>query len=432
MHEHFRETWGVKQSDPTIDDRGQARGWCPSALRPMQSGDGWLVRISPPRAELRPAQAVGLAAAGRRFGNGQLELSNRANLQLRGIRREQHQALLDALAHLQLLAPAEARGEPQLPVVLTPFHQEGDGQAALAADLGAASRPMPVLPSKFGLAVDAGPQRVLAAVPADIRVERAVDGGLMLRADGAATGRPAAPAEMPRLAAAIARWFVDSGGVTAGRGRMAAHLAAGHRLPAELTGEARPAPIMAPPRPGPCPGPCPGPLPGGLLVGLPFGSLAADGLERLAATGATLRLTPWRMLLLTGPEGLQAGGLTAGPDLILDPADPLLRVSACIGRPGCTQAHGPTRPLARAIARTLPEGASLHVAGCSKGCAHPGPADITLVASRDGYGVVPRGRAGDPPAYLLPRPATGAGCDPDPAFAATLASLRDLPHEDDP
>ncbi|MFC3227013.1 precorrin-3B synthase [Marinibaculum pumilum] len=420
----------MRHSEPSIiehrlwaGDTPQTRGWCPSALRPMQSGDGWLVRISPPHGELRPAQAAGLAAAARRFGNGQLELSNRANLQLRGVRLDDHGALLDDLARLGLMTPAEARGDVQLPVVLTPFHDGNDGMAALAADLAAAGRLMPELPSKFGLAVDAGPQRVLAAVPADIRIERKVDGGLMIRADGASAGRSAAPAGMPALAAAIARWFVDSGGVTAGRGRMAAHLAAGHRLPAELTGDARPTPATALPQPGPCPDR----LPGGLLVGLPFGALAADGLERLADTGATLRLTPWRMLLLQGVERPPAGS-----DLIMDPTDPLLRVAACIGAPGCVQAQGPTRPLARALARQLPEGARLHVAGCSKGCAHPGPADITLVASQDGYGVVPRGRAGDPPARLLPRPATGAGCDPDPAYAATLASLRDLPHEDDP
>lgn len=30
------------------------RGWCPSTLRPMETGDGWLVRLHPPGARLTP------------------------------------------------------------------------------------------------------------------------------------------------------------------------------------------------------------------------------------------------------------------------------------------------------------------------------------------------------------------------------------------
>ena len=32
------------------------RGWCPSTLKPMETGDGWLVRLHPPGARLTPAQ----------------------------------------------------------------------------------------------------------------------------------------------------------------------------------------------------------------------------------------------------------------------------------------------------------------------------------------------------------------------------------------
>ena len=35
------------------------KGWCPGALRPMQSGDGLVVRIRPRGGRLSPAQAVG-------------------------------------------------------------------------------------------------------------------------------------------------------------------------------------------------------------------------------------------------------------------------------------------------------------------------------------------------------------------------------------
>jgi precorrin-3B synthase len=68
------------------------------------------------------------------------------------------------------------------------------------------------------------------------------------------------------------------------------------------------------------------------------------------------------------------------PGLIAAPDDPLLHVTACTGAPGCPQALGATRPLARSLAPLVPHRRMLHVSGCAKGCAHPGRADATLVA----------------------------------------------------
>ncbi len=55
------------------------KGWCPGALRPMESGDGLVVRIRPRLAELAPYQMRGIAAAALRHGNGVIELTARAN-----------------------------------------------------------------------------------------------------------------------------------------------------------------------------------------------------------------------------------------------------------------------------------------------------------------------------------------------------------------
>jgi precorrin-3B synthase len=49
------------------------------------------------------------------------------------------------------------------------------------------------------------------------------------------------------------------------------------------------------------------------------------------------------------------------------------------------------------LAPLIGEHAFLHVSGCAKGCAHPRPAPVTLVA-RDGlYDLVRNGRPGDAP-----------------------------------
>ena len=85
-------------------------------------------------------------------------------------------------------------------------------------------------------------------------------------------------------------------------------------------------------------------------------------------------------------------------------ADPLLRATACTGAPGCPQGLGETRQLARSLAPHLPAGRALHVSGCAKGCAHPGPADLTLVATPEGYDLIANGTASDTPAHRSLRP----------------------------
>ncbi|TPE53500.1 precorrin-3B synthase [Amaricoccus solimangrovi] len=362
------------------------RGWCPGALRPMDSGDGWIVRLRPPLGRLSPAQAGGVARLAQAHGNGMLDLSARANLQIRGVTPAAHPALIEGLRALGLV-DATAEAEARRSVLLTPFATPaGD---ALAAALEAALADGPALPSKFGFAVDGGPRPVLADTPADIRLERDAGGALILRADGMALGTPVTEAEAPGRAVALARWFLASGGAPGGRGRMAAHVARGANPP----GAARSAPAT------PLPPPAPGRHPAGMLLGFAFGALDAGALAALAETGAELRLTPWRMLLAT-----DLAAVPAIPGLVTDPDDPLRRVAACVGAPGCPQGLAETRPLARALAPLVPPGGFLHVSGCAKGCAHPKAAPLTLVATAGGFAPVRNG--------------TAAGRATDPARAA--------------
>lgn len=347
------------------------QGWCPGALRPMLSGDGYVVRIRPHGGRLTGAQAIGIATLSRAYGNGLIDLSARANVQLRGVTEASHSPLIEGLRALGLIdASAEAEGRRN--IVVTPFWAEGDGTQAIAAALAQAltAPDAPALPGKFGFAIDHGALPVLQVTAADIRIE-GQGNALLVRADGATTGAIATTETVVQTAMTLARWFAASGGITGNRGRMAAHIARGAILPVGFQTPAKPA-AAAPP-------PVPGPLGLGWLVGFEFGQMQAETLAALATLGA-LRVTPWRMLLV---EGLH--GIPTIPGLITDPADPMLRVIACTGAPGCPQAHQPTRPLARALAASVPQGATLHVSGCTKGCAHPGPAPLTLTAHPDGF-----------------------------------------------
>lgn len=401
----------------------EIKGWCPGALRPMQSGDGLVVRIRPPLGRLTPAQAQAIAEAATSHGNGIIDLSARANLQLRGVTEASHAPLIDDLRAYGLIDP-DIETESLRNLIVTPFrripppptppHQgqgsypaqafrataaasaslpplwgrDGEGghpagedhdTDTLAAILTAALTQMPRLPSKFGFALDTGPRPVLTGASVDIRVERAADGRLILRPEGHPFGQPVT--DLGQDAIAMAHWFVAHGGITNGRGRMAALIARGTIPPGCTTAPA-----------APLPKPQPGLHPDGALVALAFGQMQAGTLSTLAALGHDLRLTPWRMLFLVG-----ATELPAIPGLITDPADPILRVTACTGAPGCPQALGETRALARRLAPLLPNDLTLHLSGCAKGCAHPGPCDLTLTATADGYDLIRNGSASDAP-----------------------------------
>jgi precorrin-3B synthase len=356
------------------------KGWCPSALHPMLSGDGLVVRLRPRGGRLSATQAAGIAELSRRCGNGLIDLTGRANLQIRGVRESSHEPLVAGLMQLGLVDDDEA-AEAQRNILVAPFWSEGDDTHALAAELERilATRPRG-LPEKFGFAVDCGASRVLAQAPADIRIERGADGGLIVRADGAEGGCAVSKADTINTVLSLADWFVASGGVADRRGRMAMRLAGGAKLPDALADNAKPTSTSASLNPGI--------YPSGALVGLAFGQMQSATLEYLAGLGSGLRLTPWRMILVEGLRDMpEHEGIVTRTD------DPLLRIVACTGAPGCPEAQTETRMLAASLAPHLAPDTRLHVSGCSKGCAHPRAADITLVGTPNGFDLVRNGSA---------------------------------------
>ena len=361
------------------------KGWCPTALRPMLSGDGLVVRVRPHGGQLSAAQASGIADLATCYGNGLIDLTGRANLQIRGVSVEAHSSLIAELAQLGL-TDADADLEAQRNILVAPFWVHGDDTQRIAAELERALAERPLrLPHKFGFAVDCGATCVLAQAPADIRIERSATGGLIVRVDGAERGRAATRENAVEITLSLANWFMTSGGAKDGRGRMAAHLASGAKLPDTLAGDTAPAEALPPPPPGR--------YPGGALVGLAFGQMQRATLKYISSLASALRLTPWRMILLEGLCNMpQYDGLVTEPD------DPVLRVNACTGAPGCPEAKAETRLLAAALAPHIPKETRLHVSGCAKGCAHPSRSDVTLIGNEHGFDLVRHGTARDIPA----------------------------------
>lgn len=359
------------------------RGWCPGAWRPMPSGDGWVLRIRVPLGRLSREQAEGLAALMRAHGLGVIELTQRAHLQWRGVQPAQHDTLLRGLSELGLLDD-NAEQEARRNVLVQPWWRPGDATHSVARSLLDRLRQpgAPTLPPKFGFAVDLGEAPCLRAASADVRIEPLDDERVVVRADGALRGAAVPLAQAADEALALAAWFAETAQSPQAPQRMAAKVAAGGLPP---RWQHVPAPESVGVRWGSHP----------WMrqthetmawVGAPLGRLSAAAWARLARL-APLRLTPWRAVLLETHRCAPAD-----EDWITDPADPRLRVAACVGAPGCAQALRPTLPLALSLAPHVPSGGRLHVSGCAKGCAHPRPAPA-LRASADGWDWIAYGRA---------------------------------------
>ncbi len=393
----------------------------------MAAGDGLLVRIKPRGGVLTLGQAVGVADLAARFGNGALTLTARANLQIRGVSADGVEALAAGLATLGLLDPS-VEAEAVRNVVSSPLAGHDTtavldvrpATAALEDELVRNPLLWRLYP-KTCWVVDGGGALPLDTVAADVRFEAGFrDGcaGFAIRLAG--EGTRAAWCEQSGLAdtaVALAQVTLELGGDGSAPSRIRDLVAAnGAAAVFDRAGLAhrRTEPVH----------PMTPIVPVGLgwsgdrhWVGIapPFGWMNADGLRllsrQMAEAGAVdLRLTPWRTLLVPGLTSTTAHALLAaltsssasGPDApILDPADARLTVAACSGAPACHRATTPVRADAERLAAALgPDrspGIALHVSGCAKGCAHPGPAPSTLVG-RDGlYDLVRHGSAGDRP-----------------------------------
>ncbi len=346
------------------------RGWCPTVWRPMAGGDGLLVRVRPSLGRLTREQMLGLCAAASRYGNGQIDMTNRANLQIRGVAERGWEPLVAALVVLGLVDPDPMR-EARRAILVAPDWTTGDDTHRIATELERRLAELPDLPGKVGFAIDAGSAPVLSTSPADFRIERYIAGGLMLRAEGRATGVALPHGGEVDAIIALAEWFVATGGRDAGR--MVRHHAP---LPGWADGTDRPSPPAA--------SLVPGSHPLGSVQALAFGRIDAErfGANLNDSDVRAARTTPWRILLV---EGVDAIGDT----------DALIDVDACVGAPACPQGSVETRALATRLAPVVT--GRLHVSGCAKGCARAAPADVVLTGRDGRYDLAFDARAGAMP-----------------------------------
>jgi precorrin-3B synthase len=368
----------------------------------MESGDGLLVRVRARHGArgIRASDVRAVAQLAAAHGNGLLEVTRRARLQVRGVRAESLAALQRAIVELGLAADCAELEQSADALIVNPWSGLSPACAELDAIAGALerafaqSRVCEGASSKLGIVLDSG--YALLDIAADIhvnveaeRVNRAsihVASGVgrwsyLLECDVADVARTvvALLSGLRESSCERIRELVDTVGVDALRERSNIRP---HR--SDSTKTLHFSKIGAP---------------GGdadtrewLEFGLPFGAGDPTSWAQLAliAEGCgsnEVRVTPFRTVIVLGVAREQrtaALELAKAAGWITDPSDPLLRVAACPGAPKCTAGAGETRTFARELAPLLGAGESLHVSGCAKGCAQNGAASITVVRRADG------------------------------------------------
>ncbi|MGV2293037.1 precorrin-3B synthase [Trinickia sp. YCB016] len=419
---------------------------CPGLARIVTALDGGICRIKLPCGELSAEQAGALADAAEHYASGVIEVTNRANLQLRGVRSGEESALTQALIDAGLgpdgrseasrstdplsqsatsLAADDVRNimvsptagrDPQALIDTTPLAHE------ILERLRTDTR-LHALSAKFALLLDGGERLAMLDHPHDIWLAAmpSADVEAPLFAFGLAGCPPIAgngdanrtanctalaavePQHAVALVAALLHTFLDLAEPDMTRMRDLLDVRSVDELMRQveshidfplLRGESIHAWRRAP-------------ADASVRLGAhrqrtedlyhvggqpPLGRLNADSLRGLAALArelgnATLRMTPWQSVLL--PD-VPSRHVTAAIErltalgLACSPDDPLTRLIACTGSIGCAKGLADTKADALQLASSLPAGVEVHLSGCPRSCAAAHCAPHTLLAVAPG------------------------------------------------
>ncbi len=369
--------------------RTRDRDACPGALQVHQAADGGLARVRLPGGMIDATQLDALAEAASRFGAGTLELTSRGNLQVRGIRDESATYGLAEAVDAAGLLPSPSH-ERVRNIIASPLSGRVGGLLDVrpwVADLDRAICAGPELaglPGRFMFSIDDGRADV-SGFGADAGVRAGNDGVALLLA-GRDTGVRLDPAEAVGALVTVAHRFVE----VRGKAWRVKELEDPDVLLAGFTAS-RPGGSVAP-----VGGPPVGWIPqddGRVALGAvpPLGVLTCRQAQFVAAVDAPVVVTPWRSLVIFDLEEDVADTalrVLAPLGLVFDGNSPWLRVSACVGRPGCARSAADVRAEATRVVESGDAIAGtdgpVHYVGCDRACGTPPGAEVA-VATGAGY-----------------------------------------------
>lgn len=385
--------------------------YCPGILNAVPAKDGLLIRIRIPGGLIRAEQLSAIASASCTYADGQVEITSRANIQLRAIRAGGLPRLIEELSAVGLLpSPAHDRVRN---IMASPLAGLGDQEVCdtrpLVGSLDQRLLADPFLaelPPKFSMALDGGGLWFSDEIDdLALRAFRVKDTTLWhLSIGGTSTGLAIATGNAVAclLEAARSCLHASSEFRLATRGRaFTADSVAWERVVSELS---RSMIAFAPPQILRRTEDAPVGLVESrrqhvvhLVPSIPLGRLSADQAREIAAVAADreldLRLAPWRGIVVgcvPRQDADHVAGLLRSVGLSMDGTDGYRGISACAGITGCDASLADVRNDAAALARVLAgrvpkAGWRVNVAGCEKQCAMRTRATVQLVAGEAGY-----------------------------------------------
>lgn len=343
---------------------------CPGLLRPHLAADGALVRLRVPGGVVRVEVLTDILCAASEFGAPVVQLTSRANLQLRGLPDPLPAPFVERIRVAGLL-PSSSH-ERVRNIVAAPLSSALGGLVAELDTALCADPDLAELPGRFLWAISDARGSVLDT-PWDIAFQQVTPrhGLLLVGTHGLEVSREDAVRHLLERA----RVFLRS-----------------RTSPAQWNVRDLPpdSPVfagMTPRTPRVATALRPGAVGGDLVVGVPLGTLRSHHVQALARAAATVVLTPWHSLVIRA--GAAAAPRLSEAGLVVTPDSAWSRLSACVGAPSCAHTSTPTLDLTTAAAaRLAPRGSRVHVVGCDRRCGSPRGAHTLVVAPSQAQTIV--------------------------------------------
>lgn len=389
---------------------------CPGLLRIVQALDGGISRVKLAGGVLSSQQARAIAEAAERCASGVLELTNRSNLQIRGVLPGQQAELIERLLAADL-GPSNPAADDVRNLLLSPAagldpHALLDTRPLSAAllDLLQATPALHGLSAKFAIQLDGGEALAMLEHPHDIWLSALPGSPARL-----AFGLAGCPGDQPLgvvdveqavpLVEQLLRLFLDLAGSEHSRMRQLLSVIPASELLQQLQ-TVLPFAVHAPP-PDWQRKPVNQHAPMGIYpqqqrslyivaAAARLGRIDAAQLKALADLAeqygdASLRLTPWQGLLLPNIPEHSAEALLknlADLGLLTDAHEPLSNLIACTGSAACAKGLSDSKADALRLAERLRASTArpqIHLSACPRSCAAAHTAPFTLLASSAGH-----------------------------------------------
>lgn len=392
---------------------------CPGLLRIVQALDGGICRVKLAGGSLTSTQAEAVAEAAQRCASGVLEVTNRSNLQIRGVRAGCEDKLIQAVIDAGL-GPEQSASDDVRNLMISPAAGLDPNAVLdmrpLAADLLALLQGTPAfhaLSPKFAIQLDGGEALTILSHPHDIWLSAlpATEPRLAFGLAGCPTDRPLGsvhPSQAVQLVEHLVSLFVELAGERHSRMRQLLETVPATQLVEQLqarlpfsigTGASSSADREAQAhrtvqRP---PGIFVQRQPGLVMVAAaaPLGRMGSEQLRQVALiaeqfANSRLLLTPWQGVLLpdvAADSAAAASQALAAVGLLTDADKPLASMIACTGATGCAKGLADTKADAVKLAAKLNASGArpvVHLSGCARSCAAAHTTPFTLLATDSG------------------------------------------------